>query len=112
MKLQTFVLVVQAFTGDLAPAEIREPGMTLEFCQEMAWALEARDRQIRVRCYRDDAPANEPPEPTAKAPPVHCPGYRCPPMHEQPVVCGFAGGCWQGGWRLKGAMPGIFQDNP
>jgi len=54
-----------------------------------------------------------PPKQATCAPEVRlpkCPGYTCPPMSQQPVICGGGGGCYQGGWKLNSAMPGDFDD--
>ena len=57
----------------------------------------------QAKCVREDLDRSRAPL---------CHGYSCPPMSAQPVICGYFGGCWQGGWRLKSAMLGLFQDNP
>jgi len=80
--------------------EHRTPGLNEIECNRMAAGV-VKPKQ--AKCVREDLDRSRAPL---------CHGYSCPPMSAQPVICGYFGGCWQGGWRLKSAMLGLFQDNP
>jgi len=73
------------------------PGLNEIECNRMAAGV-VKPKQ--AKCVREDLDRSRAPL---------CHGYSCPPMS---ALCGYFGGCWQGGWRLKSAMPGLFQDNP
>ena len=86
-------LVILWLVGS-TPVEHRTPGLLETECRVIAAGVVAPKH---AKCELD-----------TRTP--RCPGYSCPPMREQPVICGYGGGCYQGGWKLNSAMPGDFDD--
>ena len=91
--METFTLVIWWLVGT-AIQDHRTPGLTEIDCKVMAAGVQAPNL---ARCEPERSPL--------------CPGYSCRPMDKQPVICNSGGGCYQGGWKLKSAMPGDFDDD-